>query len=113
MRDDLKELDPASLKALAHPLRLRLLARLRSDGPATATQLAAVVGESSGATSYHLRQLARHGFVADDPARGSGRERWWQAVHRGNSWDPVQFCDDPSTPEALGVPQREIGRAHV
>lgn len=69
--------DPSAVKALAHPLRLRLLDLLRFDGPSTATELGRRVGQSSGSTSYHLRQLARHGFIAEAPARG-GRERLWR-----------------------------------
>ncbi|MCW2812706.1 MAG: hypothetical protein JWN84_161 [Nocardioides sp.] len=72
---------PHQLRALAHPVRLRLLGLLRMDGPATATSLATRLGLNSGATSYHLRQLAQHGFVVDDAERGNGRERWWQAAH--------------------------------
>jgi DNA-binding transcriptional ArsR family regulator len=51
-------LDPHNLRGLAHPLRVRLLGLLRSDGSSTATRLAERLGQSSGATSYHLRQLA-------------------------------------------------------
>lgn len=69
------------LKALSHPARVRMLGLLRIDGPATATMLAARLGLNSGATSYHLRQLAQHGFVVDDDSRGNGRERWWKAAH--------------------------------
>ncbi len=69
------------LKALSHPARVRMLGLLRVDGPATATMLAGRLGLNSGATSYHLRQLAQHGFVVDDESRGNGRERWWQAAH--------------------------------
>ena len=54
---------------------------LRLDGPATATTLAERLGLNTGATSYHLRQLAQHGFVVDDAERGNGRERWWKAAH--------------------------------
>lgn len=84
---DLTTITPgaAGLKALAHPVRLRMLGLLRSDGPATATTLAARLGLNSGATSYHLRQLARHGFIEDDPDRGTGRERWWRAGHQATS----------------------------
>jgi DNA-binding transcriptional ArsR family regulator len=71
------DLDVTAARALAHPLRLRLLDLLRFDGPATATMLAARVEESSGSTSYHLRQLARHGFIEEVAKRDSGRERWW------------------------------------
>jgi DNA-binding MarR family transcriptional regulator len=72
--------DPAALRALAHPLRLRLLEQLTVAGPATATTLAARLGHNTGATSYHLRQLERFGFVEEDLGRGRGRERWWRYV---------------------------------
>ena len=55
-----------------------MLGMLRIDGPATATSLAARLGINTGQTSYHLRQLAQHGFVVDDDERGNGRERWWK-----------------------------------
>jgi len=67
-----------ALRALAHPLRVQLFSALTSFGPATASALAARLGESSGATSYHLRQLERHGFVREDTTRGNGRDRWWE-----------------------------------
>lgn len=67
----------AELRALAHPLRLRLLEVLRADGPATASQLGRRLGVSSGATSYHLRALHRAGMVMEAEQR-NGRERWWQ-----------------------------------
>ena len=73
--------DVASVRALAHPLRLELLDLLRFDGPSTATRLAGRVGESSGATSYHLRQLARHGYIEEAEQHG-GRERWWRYRER-------------------------------
>ena len=79
--------DPRSLRALAHPLRLQLLGLLRADGPATASQLAARTGQSSGATSYHLRQLAEYGFVVDAEDRGNARDRWWRAAHRSTEFD--------------------------
>jgi DNA-binding transcriptional ArsR family regulator len=78
---DADELDVTAVRALAHPLRLRMLDLLRFDGPATATMLARRLGESSGSTSYHLRQLARHGFIEEAAKRG-GRERWWSYRER-------------------------------
>ena len=72
---------PDGLKALSHPGRLRMLGLLRSEGPATATTLATRLGLNSGATSYHLRQLEKHGFVVEDEDRGNGRDRWWRAAH--------------------------------
>lgn len=74
-------LDPDLLKALAHPLRQRILFALRVVGPSTATRLAEQMGESSGLTSYHLRSLASAGLVEEVPERGDGRDRWWQAAH--------------------------------
>jgi DNA-binding transcriptional ArsR family regulator len=70
-------LGAAELRALAHPLRLRMLGLLR-EGPATASQLGRALGESSGATSYHLRVLASVGMVEEDVDRGNARERWWR-----------------------------------
>lgn len=86
-----RRLDARSLRGLAHPLRMQLLDALRHNGPATASQLGARLGESSGATSYHLRQLAAHGFVEDAPGHGKGRERWWQAVDQGIVFDTDEF----------------------
>lgn len=96
-------LDPRSLRGLAHPLRMRLLAMLREDGPATASGLAARLGESSGSTSYHLRQLESYGFVTDEPGRGTGRERWWKAVHRGSRVDSIEEFRAHPDPEVRGA----------
>jgi DNA-binding transcriptional ArsR family regulator len=93
--------DPRALRALAHPLRGRLLGVLRLDGPATATQLGYRLGESSGSTSYHLRQLAAYGFVEDMPGEGSGRERWWRALHRSTHWETADFVGDPAASEVV------------
>ena len=73
-----RHVDMTGLKALAHPLRVRILDTLSTYGSFTASGLAERLGESSGSTSYHLRQLEKHGFVREDTARGSGRERWWE-----------------------------------
>jgi len=81
------------LKALTHPVRVRMLGLLRIDGPATATTLATRLGLNTGATSYHLRQLAQHGFIVDDETRGNGRERWWMAAHASTHTDTVDLPD--------------------
>jgi DNA-binding transcriptional ArsR family regulator len=83
------------LRTLAHPLRSRLLGALRFHGPATATALAARLGTNSGATSYHLRQLAEAGLVEEDVERSNGRDRWWRSAHDSTSWSSVDFEDDP------------------
>lgn len=110
---DVRTLDPRSLRGLAHPLRMRLLVALRHHGPATASQLAERLGESSGATSYHLRQLADHGFVADDPERGKGRERWWKAEDRGVMVDRALHHDpNPEVRGALNTFMHEVASIH-
>ncbi len=73
--------DLDTLKVVSHPLRMRLLGALRAHGPATGSELGRRLGESSGSTSYHLRQLERFGFVGDDLEQPSGRERRWRALH--------------------------------
>ncbi|MFF8228665.1 ArsR/SmtB family transcription factor [Streptomyces caelestis] len=104
-----RQLDARSLRGLAHPLRMQLLDALRFGGPATASQLAAKLGESSGATSYHLRQLAEYGFVEDAPERGKGRERWWQAVHHGLRFDETLLNDsDPVVRGAADLYLHEV-----
>ncbi|MBM7830994.1 DNA-binding transcriptional ArsR family regulator [Agromyces cerinus] len=71
-------LPSASLKSLAHPLRVRIYDELSAYGPLTASGLGERLGESSGSTSYHLRQLEGAGLVREDTTRGKGRERWWE-----------------------------------
>src|SRR3954468_1921188 len=73
--------DPAVLKAMAHPLRRRIMAELRK-APASSTTLASALDENTGSTSYHLRELAKHGFIEDEPSLGKGKERWWRLVKR-------------------------------
>jgi DNA-binding transcriptional ArsR family regulator len=108
-RGSIELTDPRQMRALAHPLRLRLLGMLRADGPATATMLGGEVGESAALVSYHLRTLARHGFIdqADDLARDR-RERRWRASHRGMTWEPARFLDTPDRAAAAGALLEQI-----
>ena len=106
--------DPRTLRALAHPLRLRLLGALRSDGPATVTTLASAVDEAIPLVSYHLRQLAEHGFIEQAPDLAKDRrESWWKASHEFTSWSVTDFLDTPERLDAVGLLQREILRRHV
>ncbi|MFK0168412.1 helix-turn-helix domain-containing protein [Streptomyces sp. NPDC090306] len=108
-----RSLDARSLRGLAHPLRMRLLDELRRSGSATASQLGARLGESSGSTSYHLRQLAAHGFVEDDTGRGKGRERWWRPTPQGVTVEEDLLNDpDPAVRGAVEVFLRELASAH-
>lgn len=102
MADELSQvhLNGAQIRALAQPLRLRLLGRLRFDGPATATKLAADLGTNTGATSYHLRQLAEVGLVIEEERAGSGRQRWWRAAHDMTSFRRSYYEGDPEATAA-------------
>lgn len=73
-----RSLDAGALKALAHPLRVRIFDLLSERGPQTASTLAALVGETSGSMSYHLRALAAHDLIREVEGRGTARERWWE-----------------------------------
>jgi DNA-binding transcriptional ArsR family regulator len=92
-------LDARAVRVLAHPLRSRLLTALRTDGPATATSLARVLGTNTGATSYHLRKLASVGLV-DETDAGRGRERWWRASTPSHGWTERDVAGDPDAEAA-------------
>jgi DNA-binding transcriptional ArsR family regulator len=102
--------DPADLKAVAHPLRVQMLALLRRYGPATATELAQRLGTESGSTSYHLRILARHGFIAEAPADPEGRrhprERRWAAAHKTTGWSNTRLAATDAGREAAAMMRR-------
>lgn len=89
----LKLTDPRTLRAVAHPLRLSLVALLRREGPMTATQAAEILGESDALCSFHLRQLAKYGLV-EEAGGGRGRERPWRASSYG-----MRFSGAAETPE--------------
>lgn len=80
MEDELqlRRLDAGALKALAHPLRVRIFDLLSTHGPQTASSLASMLGETSGSTSYHLRTLSAHDLIHEVEGRGTARERWWE-----------------------------------
>ena len=85
---------PARVRALAHAGRYAILERLQTDGPATATECAQVAGLSPSACSYHLRLLAKYGFVEPDDTRDrDGRERVWRAAITGWLNDPEPDAD--------------------
>ncbi|MEV4532835.1 helix-turn-helix domain-containing protein [Asanoa sp. NPDC049518] len=93
------------LKAVTHPLRVRMLGALRADGPATATELARRFDTDTGTTSYHLRKLARYGFVEEAEQR-DGRERRWQASHATTSWDTGSLAKTAEGRAAVSLMRR-------
>lgn len=102
LENPLEITDPRALRALAHPARLSILQHLVLDGPATATECAEVVGLSPSACSYHLRALARYGFVDEDPSGGPDRRhRPWRARVVA-----ITIGSDPNRPEAVKMASR-------
>lgn len=104
-------LDARGLRALAHPVRVRLVGSLRRYGPSTATRLAERLGVNSGTASYHLRQLAAAGFVEEEADRGNARERWWRSVHRMTELGDRALVD--REPEAAGTYLRSVASTYT
>jgi predicted ArsR family transcriptional regulator len=86
--------DPRAMRAVAHPVRIALLEVLGTEGPLTATQAGELIGESPTTCSFHLRQLAKYGFI-EEVAGVAGRKRPWRLVHTGLTFSDVS--EDPET----------------
>jgi hypothetical protein len=87
--DPIEIVDPAAMRALAHPLKWTLMDVLLVEGQATSTRCAELTGESQANCSFHLRQLARYGLVEDAPTN-SRKERPWRLTTTDQSWSTVQ-----------------------
>lgn len=95
--------DPRAMQALTHPLRLALIELLWREGTINATQAASELGESQASCSFHLRQLAKFGFVQEvEGVRG--RARPWRLSQRGMRVANVQ--DDPRAAIAWAALER-------
>jgi DNA-binding transcriptional ArsR family regulator len=103
-----RDLDLASLKALAHPLRVQIFDALSTYGSFTASGLAERLGESSGATSYHLRQLERHGLVHEVDGKGTSRERWWERASDPINIGPEETLSTPAGRSASEAVFRQL-----
>ena len=87
--DPVEIVDPAAMRALAHPLKWTLMDVLLVEGQATSTRCAELVGESQANCSFHLRQLARYGLVEAAPTT-SKKERPWRLTTTDQSWSAIQ-----------------------
>jgi hypothetical protein len=95
--------DPLAMRALAHPVRVSLIELLAVADALTATQASELLGESPANCAFHLRTLAKYGFV-EEAGGGRGRERPWKSAGRNISISTKQ--DDPRAATAAG----EVGR---
>jgi hypothetical protein len=91
--------DARAMRALAHPVRLALLEALGHAGTLTATQASELLGESPANCAFHLRTLAKYGYVVE-AGGGKGRERPWRRAHSVLQITTDQ--DDPSAAVAAG-----------
>lgn len=106
--------DPARMRALAHPTRLRILGLLRTAGPHTVAMLGDQIDEAPGTISYHCTRLARVGMIEPAPEAGSDRrERWWRASHESSSWDLGEALDDPERMLAATALNRTIAAVYA
>ena len=92
--------DARTMRAIAHPVRVALLEALTREGPLTATEASELIGESPANCSFHLRTLAKYGFV-EEAEGGTGRNRPWQRVSLGMSFETVH--DDAEMSMAASV----------
>jgi DNA-binding transcriptional ArsR family regulator len=89
--------DPHRLRALAHPLRLQLLRRIREHQPVTGARLAELTGESTASVSYHLSVLHKHGFVEPDPVPGpTRRHKPWRTTYESLRINAENAATPPS-----------------
>jgi DNA-binding transcriptional ArsR family regulator len=106
------EMDAQTLKVLAHPMRVQMLRILQLRKKVSVTSLAAELSETTDATSYHLRQLARHGLVeqfeSDEPGPTAGRkQQWWRMAVDEIHTTGFDFLANEQTREAASFLLRE------
>jgi DNA-binding transcriptional ArsR family regulator len=95
------EVDEQVLRAVAHPLRRRVLDLLRVHGPQTATALASATDQRVANLSHHLKVLAACGLVGEAPELARDRrERWWRIEQPSISWSTSDFAEEPGPASA-------------
>jgi DNA-binding transcriptional ArsR family regulator len=107
--------DVRALRAIAHPVRNRILSELYAAGPLRAADVAEVLGIPANQASFHLRQLARYDLVVEAPeAARDGRDRVWKpAIPGGFSLDMDSMAATPGGAAAVAVFRQHAGaRAH-
>lgn len=97
------------MRALSHPVRIALFEAMGLHGPMTATEAGVRIGESPTTCSFHLRQLAKYGFV-EEAGRGKGRARPWKTTSIGMAMPPT---DDTETEIAAATLSRLVRERHL
>ncbi len=94
-------LNAQRMRALAHPLRVRIIYELVLAGRARTSDIAETIGEAANKTSYHLRTLEENGLVRKTEApEGStdARETWW-TMDTSFTYDPAEMLLEPALGE--------------
>ena len=101
--------DPRVLRAIAHPVRNRILDELGATGPMRAADIAQALHVPANQASFHLRQLAKYGLVVEAPEEArDGRDRVWKLSHEsGLNIDTTELAAAPGGKAAVTVFRRE------
>jgi predicted ArsR family transcriptional regulator len=92
--------DPEVLKGLAQPIRQQLWRLLGQLGPCTVKTLSERTGCDPGQVSYHLRELAKRGWIEHAPELARDRrESWWRTIPGSSQWS----IEDFPTPEGRAI----------
>ncbi len=101
--------NPQALRAIAHPMRVRLYEILTAEGPATVSQLSDKLDAMVGTLSYHLHQLEAYGYIEEAAELAHDRrERWWRAIPGGMRWSEVALEGTPGGHEAADAARRVL-----
>jgi DNA-binding transcriptional ArsR family regulator len=105
--------DPRVLRAIAHPMRNRILGELTAAGHLRAADVAELLDIPANQASFHLRQLAKYGLVEPAPELArDGRDRVWKPVHaHGLSLEPGRLEKGPGGKAAVAVWRRQAAAA--
>ena len=100
--------DPRVLRAIAHPVRNRILTELDAHGPLRATDVARLLGIPANSASFHLRQLAKFGLVEEDTdaARDKRDRVWKQTAQAGYDVSIGEIEKEPGGKAAAAVYMR-------
>ncbi|MCY4728811.1 helix-turn-helix domain-containing protein [Nocardioides sp. STR2] len=97
--------DPRVLRAIAHPVRTRILDELHASGPSRAADIAREMDIPANQASFHLRQLAKYGLVEEAPEEARDkRDRVWRAsTAAGFSVNLSELAEAPGGRAAVEV----------
>ena len=114
MTDEITIDDPRVLRAIAHPVRMRILDEFDTHGAQRAADVAAALDIPANQASFHLRQLAKYGLVVEAPEEArDGRDRVWRRADVDLKLDSKRLGETPGGQAALDVfMARWIGQAH-